>query len=551
MKKSRFMKKTVSMLTVICLLVSMCTGVSAVRQNADYSDFVRGVDISNLNMVEKLGGSFYENGLKKDAMQILKDHGANYVRLKLWVNPYDSAGKSYGGGGNDYNTTLSLALRAKAHGMKVLIDFHLSDFWADPGTQSKPKAWVSLSYSDLKTTLYNYMKTTMNNFVRDGVTPDMVQIGNESSSGILWNDGKVGGGITDFTKLAELVQKAIQGVRDSNGKSAKIILHLDNGGSYSLYQWWFGGITSCGITLDFDIIGLTYYPMWHGTLDQLRYNMNDISKQYSKDVLIVETAYGWTTADGDGLGSSFNQTDATNAGYPASVQGQTDFMTDLESAILNVPNARGLGFFYWEPEWLPVAGANWGTAEGAAYIGDSGILSNPWDNLTLFDFNGNVLNSVNILNAPEKNRAANPGFEADSSSTNQPSGWQVWKSSSTASDTIKTEYGNAYSGNYKLTFWDDAAYSCSVYQTITGLENGTYSLSANIMSSGGQSTCQIYAKNYGGSELVKAVPTSDTNWNRITIDNIQVSNGKCEIGLYAVANANNWCNLDDVIFRKK
>jgi len=550
MKSWKIIRKTISILLSLSVLTSIVIpAASAATTNSDYSSFIRGVDVSMLSSVEKRGATYYENGTKKDALQILKDHGANYVRLKLWIDPYDSNGNSYGGGGNDYSTDLALAKRAKALGMKVLIDFHLSDFWADPGTQSKPKAWASLSYSDLKTTVYNYIKTTMNTFVAAGITPNMVQIGNEISSGILWNDGKVGGSITDFTQLAELLHQAIQGVRDSNDSATKIILHLDNGGSYSLYQWWFAGVTGCGIALDYDIIGLTYYPMWHGTLDQLQYNMNDISKQYGKDVLIVETAYAWTTADGDGLGSSFSATDATTAGYPASVAGQIQFFRDLQTTLLNVPSNRGLGYFYWEPEWLPVSGANWGTAAGATYIGDSGILSNPWDNLTLFDFSGNVLNSVNILNAPGNNLLTNADFETDGY-TNTPTGWSVSLSSGAASTTVKTESGNSYNGSYNLTLWNSAAYTGTVYQTKTGLANGTYNLSAWVKSGGGQNTCRIYAKNFGGTEIDTAVPTSDTGWVKIEVKNIKVTNGTCQIGLYTNANAGNWCSIDNTIFRK-
>lgn len=547
------MKKVLTFGLIIVLAI-MGLGSSSLyskasRTSSDYSDFIRGVDISMLAQIEELGGKYYQNGVQKDAIKILADNGANYVRLRLWVNPYDSNGNSYGGGHNDYATTLALAKRAKAAGMKVLIDFHLSDYWADPGTQSKPKAWKDLSYSSLKTTLYNYMKTTMTNFKNAGCTPDMVQIGNETSSGILWDDGLVGSGNDDFTKLGELLNSAITGVRDVVGSSTKIILHLDNGGSYSLYTWWFGSLLESQPNLDFDIVGLTYYPMWHGTLDELQYNMNNIVNTYNKDVCVVETAYGWTTADGDGLGSSFNETDATNAGYPATVQGQIDFMDDLESVILNVPDNRGLGFFYWEPEWTPVDGAYWGTEAGKAYINDNGILSNPWDNLTLFDFNGNALDSIKILNAPTKNTVTNPSFELNGV-TNTPTGWNVWLGTGADTSTVKTEWGG-YSEDYKLSFWDDSNYTCSIYQTISGLENGTYSLSAWIMSSGGQSKCQIYAKNYGGTEKIGAVPTSDIGWMRVTIDNIQVTNGKCEIGLYTIANANNWINIDQIIFRKK
>lgn len=534
---------------VFVVLLENMIPVSAARSSSDYSDFIRGADISMLAEIEELGGKYYDNGVQKDAIQILKDHGANYVRLRLWVNPYDSQGNGYGGGHNDYATTLALAQRAKAKGMGVLIDFHLSDWWADPGTQSKPVAWESLSYSQLKTTLYNYMKDTLNDFKNAGVIPDMVQVGNETSSGILWDDGLIGGGNNDFTKLAELLESAVSGVRDSVGTQTKIVLHLDNGGSNSLYTWWFGGVLAKKPSLDFDIIGLTYYPMWHGTLTDLQYNMNDISDRYGKDVMVVETAYGFTTADGDGLGSSFSQTDADNAGYPATVQGQFDFMTDLESTILNVPNAKGLGFFYWEPTWIPVPGAYWGTEAGKAYINDDGILSNPWDNLALFDFSGNALNSINIFNAPTSNKVTNSSFETDAV-TNTPTGWNVWLGSNTPASTVKTEWGG-FDGNYKASFWNSSAYSCSIYQTVTGLENGTYTLSAWVMSNNAQTTCQLYAKNFGSTELNQRLPLSDIGWNKVVIDNIVVTNGQCEIGLYTVANANDWCNIDQVILRKK
>lgn len=547
---TKVLKQLLVGVMAVCIVVSSSgVNVLAARQSNTYTDFIRGGDVSMLKSIEDLGGTFYDNGVQQDALKILNNHGANYVRLRLWVNPYDEAGNSYGGGGNDFQTTLTMALRAKQLGMKVLLDFHLSDYWADPGTQSKPKAWQNLSYAQLKTSLNNYMKTTMDAFKAAGVVPEMVQIGNETSSGILWDDGLVGGTVTDFSKLAELVSVAIKGVRDSVGNQSKIVLHLDNGGNNSLYRWWFDGITNCGYVIDYDIIGLTYYPMWHGTMEDLQYNLNDISNRYDKDVMIVETAYAFTTEDGDGLGSSFSPEDAIIGGYPATVQGQMDFMTDLETVLLNVPNKRGLGFFYWEPTWIPTEGAHWGTEAGKAYIGDDGILSNPWDNLALFDFDGNALDSIDMFNVPEENKIINSSFETNGI-TNAPSGWNVWLKNGTTAETVKTESGGM-DGSYKLTFWNDSSYECSIYQIITGLEDGIYSLSAWVMSNAGQNTCQIYAKNYGGEEKIGALPLSDIGWNKVEIDNIVVSNGQCEIGLYAVANTNDWCNIDQMIFRKK
>mgnify|MGYP000335101391 FL=1 len=545
MKRNIVSKAIMGLALGLMVLAGTQNEVKAERSNADYSDFIRGADVSMLKDIEDLGGEFYDNGVKKDALEIMKNHGANYVRLRLWVDPYDSEGNSYGGGSNDFNTTLYLAKRAQEKGMKVLIDFHLSDYWADPGTQSKPKAWENLSYDELKTTLYNYMKNTLNDFKNQGVVPDMVQVGNETSSGILWDEGKIGGDYTDFTQLAELLNQAISGVRASVGNQTKIVLHLDNGGNNSLYRWWFDGVTGCGFDLDFDIIGLTYYPMWHGTMDDLQYNLNDISARYNKDVMIVETAYAFTLADGDGLGSSFSPQDEEIGGYPASVQGQKDFMSDLESVILNVPGNRGLGFFYWEPEWIPVEGAYWGTEAGKEYIEDNGILSNPWDNLALFDFNGNALESIDIFQTPEQNLVTNPGFEIDGY-TNSPTGWNVWLDDGVNGETVKTE-GNGFDGNYKLSFWNESAYGCSIYQTVTGLENGTYTLSAWVMTNANQTVNQLYVKNYGGEEMNQTLPVSDLGWNKVVIDNIQITNGQCELGIYSIANGGDWCNIDNVM----
>lgn len=549
MKRNIVSKAIMGLALGLMVLAGTQNEVKAERSNADYSDFIRGADVSMLKDIEDLGGEFYDNGVKKDALEIMKNHGANYVRLRLWVDPYDSEGNSYGGGSNDFNTTLYLAKRAQEKGMKVLIDFHLSDYWADPGTQSKPKAWENLSYDELKTTLYNYMKNTLNDFKNQGVVPDMVQVGNETSSGILWDEGKIGGDYTDFTQLAELLNQAISGVRASVGNQTKIVLHLDNGGNNSLYRWWFDGVTGCGFDLDFDIIGLTYYPMWHGTMDDLQYNLNDISARYNKDVMIVETAYAFTLADGDGLGSSFSPQDEEIGGYPASVQGQKDFMSDLESVILNVPGNRGLGFFYWEPEWIPVEGAYWGTEAGKEYIEDNGILSNPWDNLALFGFNGNALESIDIFQTPEQNLVTNPGFEIDGY-TNSPTGWNVWLDDGVNGETVKTE-GNGFDGNYKLSFWNESAYGCSIYQTVTGLENGTYTLSAWVMTNANQTVNQLYVKNYGGEEMNQTLPVSDLGWNKVVIDNIQITNGQCELGIYSIANGGDWCNIDNVMLRKK
>lgn len=542
-----------SVISCVLILSLICSGLTVfattITGAVDTDNFVRGVDVSTLDMLEDLGARYYQNNVESDALTILKNNGANYVRLKLWVDPYDENGNPYGGGNNDYATTLALARRAKNLGMGVLIDFHLSDFWTDPANQIKPKAWKDLSYSELKTTLYNYMKDTLNNFAAAGIVPEMVQVGNEISTGILHDDGKVGNGNEDFSNLAGLLESAIAGVRASSASNTKIILHLDMGGQNSLYTWFFGGLLTASPNLDFDVFGLSYYPMWHGTMEGLQYNINYLASTYGKEVCIVETAYAWTTEDGDGVGNVFISGDEEVGGYPATVEGQFAFMNDLESVILNVPNDKGLGYFYWEPEWLPVENGTYATDAGVAYKNDTYTPCNTWDNMTLFDFNGSALSSIKVLNQPAENLLSNISFENDGVTTT-PADWNVWLSDSSDTGTVKTEYGYAYDGDYKLTFWDDSAYSCSVYKTFTNLPNGTYQFSIWAKTNGDQDVLQLYAKNYGGDELTTTITTSDINWNIFTIDEIVVTNNTLETGVYTVAGADDWCNLDMAILRK-
>lgn len=547
-------KKNISVILVVVLLLTIGLGklslvsVSAYENRQYTKDFIRGVDVSALKMLEDLGAHYYQNHEKADALRILKNNGANYVRLKLWLNPYDEKGNAYGGGTNDYKTTLSLAKRAKTLGMKILIDFHLSDFWADPANQIKPKEWEKLSYIETKNVLYLYFKNTLNKFVEDGINPDMVQIGNEISSGILHDYGKIGAN-DDFSGLVGLLESAIRGVRVSNASNTKIMLHLDQGGRNQLYRWFFEGLLKVSPNLDFDVIGLSYYPMWHGTMEGLQYNLNYLASTYGKEVCVVETAYAWTTDDGDGSGNVFIKGDEKVGGYPATVEGQGKFISDLKEIILNVPNNKGIGFFYWEPEWVPVKNGTYATSAGVKYKNDKVKPSNTWDNMTLFDFMGNALDSIKVMNRPNENLISNMSFEQDGV-TNSPKNWKVWIENNKEVNTVKTEYGKAYDGNYKLTFWNDKNYSCSVYKKYTNIPNGTYKFSIWAMTNGKQDVIRLYAKNYGGDELNTSIKTSDVNWNRFSIDEIKVTNNTLEIGVYSVAKANDWCNLDLAVLRK-
>ncbi|SDZ52129.1 arabinogalactan endo-1,4-beta-galactosidase [Evansella caseinilytica] len=344
-------------------------------------DFIYGVDISTLTKVEDYGGKFYDQGVEKDAIDILTSYGSNYARLKIWKDPVDvyANGKAY----NDLQDTINKAVRIKEADMKFLLNFHYSGFWADPGRQDKPASWTDLSFEELVQAVYDHTEDTIEVLKAEGAAPDMVQVGNEITPGMLFPDGRIDN--NDFSKLAELLNAGIRAVRDTLGDDVPIMLHLDRGGNNSLYRWWFDGIISAGVT-DFQIIGASYYPYWHGTLADLESNLNDISQRYQRDVIVVETAYGFTLDDADGHQNIFTEYEEDVAGYPATVEGQAKFLYDLLEVVRNVPDNRGLGFFYWEPAWLGVEGAGWRAGEG-----------NAWENQAMFDLDGHALESLNIF----------------------------------------------------------------------------------------------------------------------------------------------------------
>lgn len=346
-------------------------------------DFIIGVDLSMLYEIEKMGGKFYENGIQKDCLEILRDNGVNWVRLRIWNDPADESGKPLGGGNCTYVNMTEIAQRAKKLGMKVLVDFHYSDWWADPGKQNKPKAWKNLHGEDLKKALYQYTKDVLKYMKDHQALPDMVQIGNEINNGFLWPDGQIfGQGSGGFDGLATLLKEAIKAVREIDPR-IRVMIHLAEGGNNSLFRWFFDALVEQGI--EFDVIGVSYYPYWHGTLQDLSSNLNDISVRYDKDVVIVETAYAWTLDDADGYTNIFGIEQIS--GYKPTVRGQRSFLRDLIMILRSVPENRGIGFFYWEGAWIPVKDVGWKDGEG-----------NPWENQTLFDFTGNVLDSIEIFN---------------------------------------------------------------------------------------------------------------------------------------------------------
>lgn len=531
---------------VVGLFVSLVS-VALGSKQVEAKELIRGADISILADMEKSGAGYYENGVKKDALQILKNNGVNYVRLRLWQDPYDDQGNSYGAGTNDLKTTIALAKRAKNLGLKVLLDFHYSDFWVDPGKQNLPKAWENYSFEQLDAALYGYTKSVLTEMKNNGVYPDMVQIGNELNSGMLWPYGKSWGeGGGEFDRLATFLKSGIRGVKETQPVDTPIMLHLADGGDTDVFTWWFDEITKRGV--DYDLIGLSYYPYWHGSMNALQTTMNTISARYDKEVNVVETAYGHTTANADSMPNAFGPEQEIAGGYAATPEGQREYLNDLVTRIQTVPNEKGNGFFYWEPLWYN-GNVSWATAAGMNYLGVQSQTGNEWDNQAMFDFNGQALPSLKAFQEAgrQQNFLKNPSFENDGF-TNTPTNWSVWRGNGAAVDTLKTETGG-FSGTYKATFWDDQAYQMSMYQTVNGLSKGTYTLTAYTMAGGDLTASQLYIKNHGGKEL-KASITESGEWTKVMIKDIPVTSGTSEIGIYVDAKAQGWVSVDHVTLVK-
>lgn len=373
--------------------------------------FIKGMDISTLVEMEKCGAKYYDCGKEGDVFDILKSYGTNAVRIRLWNDPYDSNGMPYGAGTNDLETLVILAKRAKEHGMDILLDLHYSDFWADPGKQFKPKAWEGMDTEELVQAVYDYTVSVMNVCKDNDCIPDMVQTGNELSNGMLWPDGQIFdentalslGRTPEYDNLARFVSAGIRGVK-AVSPGTKIMIHLDNGGNNELYRRWFDNYIKRGE--DFDVIGLSYYPFWHGTLNDLSANMADIAKRYGKELIIAEVSMGFTMEDykdyeklpDEGRkGMATRQELVDKIEYPMTKEGQSGFMKDLMDRICKVPEGLGTGFYYWEPAWIPVSGSGWATKESLEYIKDPGPCGNEWANQALFDYNGNVLPTLKVI----------------------------------------------------------------------------------------------------------------------------------------------------------
>ncbi len=337
------------LLLLAALLLSACAGVRAPVSLAT-PRFLVGADISALRTHEDHGALYTENGHPMDAVALLRGSGFNCFRLRLFVNP-----NHVGVVDNDLPYTLALARRIRDSGALLLLDLHYSDTWADPSKQTKPAAWNQLPFDQLVDQVRTYTRAVLSRFAAEGLAPAYVQIGNEITNGMLWPDGRVGFARANDTaawnRLAALLRAGVQGVSDAfpSGGGPKIIFHIESAGNLPRTQWWVSSLLERHVP--FDMIAFSYYPEWHGSLDNLRHALDWTARTTGKPVLVAETAYPWRPdAHFSGMGSRYP--------YPPTPDGQLRFLRALAATVQSVPDGRGAGLFYWYPEAVPTPGLN-------------------------------------------------------------------------------------------------------------------------------------------------------------------------------------------------
>ena len=396
------------------------TGISVEKIDGLSEDFIKGVDISSYISLINSGVTFQDwegNVLDRQGFfDLLRASGINYIRVRVWNDPFDADGNGYGGGNNDIDAALEIGKLATQAGMKLLVDFHYSDFWADPGKQQVPKAWTGYTVDQKVTAINTYTKESLTKLLEAGVDVGMVQVGNETTNSICGESNW-----TNMCKLFSAGSSAVRAAAAAYDKDILVAIHFTNperSGSYASKAK-----TLADNNVDYDVFASSWYPYWHGTLDNLTSVLKNVADTYKKKVMVAETSWAYTLEDGDGHDNTVrNNNNDKNPAYEFSVQGQADEVRSVAEAVHKV-GAAGIGVMYWEAAWIPVQvydanaanaaevlaankamwekyGSGWASSYASEYDAED---AGKWfggsavDNQALFDFNGNPLASLNVF----------------------------------------------------------------------------------------------------------------------------------------------------------
>lgn len=355
---------------------------------------ILGIDVSTYLEELEHGCKYYVGDKEVDPLDLFRANGVDYMRIRLWHMPKGENGEKYLAGNNDLDTFIALGKLAVSKGYKLLLDIHYSDFWADPGKQMIPKAWRDYDIDALETAVYQYTVDVLRTIKVNGLSLDLVQVGNEITNGMLWpigrlTDGKPRG---NYDNLCRLISAGCRAVREES--NAKIVLHLERSFDKQVYNEFFTQMQEHNV--DYDIIGASYYPYWHGTFDEFFGNM-DMCRKFGKQRMVMEVGYAFTLEsyilNNNGTRLVIDEKCAEEMDiikkYPTTPEGQARFIKDF----LQRAKQNGMdGVFYWEPLWLPGEGICWASPEGQKYIGEEGkSTANEWANQCLFDYNGQKL----------------------------------------------------------------------------------------------------------------------------------------------------------------
>ncbi len=382
-------------------VTSNTLSVKKVENLAD--DFVLGMDASSVVSLEASGVKYFDfDGKETDVFKVLADSGVNTIRVRVWNNPFDKNGNGYGGGNCTIDTAVEIGKRATKYGMNLMVDFHYSDFWADPAKQKVPKAWSTLNVDEKADALYNFTKDSLQKLCDEKIRISMVQVGNET------NNGNVAGE-TEWKNSHKLFAAGAKAVREICPK-ALVVLHFANPEKAGNYDYYAKMLKQYNV--DYDVFATSYYPYWHGTLTNLQTTLSAISKTYGKKVMVAETSYAYTEKDTDFHNNTISSHTGVTANYPFSVQGQADSVRSVVDTIAHTTG--GIGVCYWEGTWITVGkqsyqqnkqlwekfGSGWASSFSAEYDADDAgkyFGGCAVDNQAMFDADGKPLESLKVF----------------------------------------------------------------------------------------------------------------------------------------------------------